>query len=120
MAVSIATKYQTYIKGGSYAAAWAMIAPQWKSGTGDGGYAQWAKDWADVAKSQGTLNFTLQTPSRDWQHWDPNLPTAVPGDYGRAFVIVVDYPWTSQSNAWDVLLILPTTAGDVWEVYILR
>ena len=124
MAVSIATKYQTYIKGGNYAAAWAMIAPQWKSGTGDGGYAQWAANWADIAKSQGAIDFELQTPSRDWQQWDPNwpapLPSILPGDYGRAFVIVVDYPWTSQTNDWDVLLILPTTTGDAWEVYILR
>jgi hypothetical protein len=124
MAVSIATKYQTYIKQGNYAAAWVMIAPEWKSTTGDGGYAQWAANWADIAKSRGTIDFELQSPSRDWQQWDPNypapLPSILPGDYGRAFVIVVDYAWTSQTNFWNVLLVLPTTTGNAWEVYILR
>jgi hypothetical protein len=117
MAVSVATRYQTFLKQGAYASAWAMLAPEGKS---DAAYALYQSEWAAVAKSSGPLDFSLGSVSHDWQSWDPNLPTQYHGNYGRAFIIVVDYPFTGSTNFWSVLLIMPTTDGATWEVCSLR
>lgn len=121
MVVSIATKYQTYIKQGDYAAAWAMLAPQTLDVTA--GYSSYATNWKDTVQSWGPVDFTLQAPTRDWQQWAgtiPPMPTLVPGDYGRAFVIEVDYPWSGVTNNWNVLLIVPTLDGKTWQICIVR
>jgi hypothetical protein len=48
------------------------------------------------------------------------LPKLFPGDFGRAYIIRIDYPWTGMTNDWDMLLIMPTTAGTTWEVCEVR
>jgi hypothetical protein len=115
MATSVATKYQTFIEQADYSKAWAMIAPGCRLA-----YEEFAKDWTDTASSWGPITFTLQAPSRDWIGADPNLPERVSGDYGRAFLIVVDYPFTTQTNQWSNLLVLPDVAGTTWQVCNLR
>jgi hypothetical protein len=113
MAVSIATKYQTYIKQGQWAKAWAMLSPEQRSG---GLYDVYSTNWSQILASWHTLAFTLGTPSHDWQSWDANMPAHVAGNFGRAFIINVDYTFTGQTNFWNVLLILPTIDGTSWTV----
>jgi len=115
MAVSIATRYQTYLKGGEWAQAWAMLSPEDKAGEP---YDVFVYNWAAIKESWHTLEFTLGTPTRDWQSWKP--ATSIAGDYGRAFIIQVEYPFTGQTNYWDVLLIMPTIDGTSWTVSEVR
>jgi hypothetical protein len=115
-AVSIATQYQTLIRQGNYAGAWAMLGPEQRSDS----YTTYQKDWTEIAKSWGSLDFTLGTVTHDWQSWDPTLPKTYAGDYSRAFIIVVDYPFTSQTNFWGELLVMPTVDETKWEVVFLR
>jgi hypothetical protein len=111
MAVSIATRYQTFLKQGDWAQAWAMLSPEDKAGEP---YDVFVYNWAAIKESWHTLDFTLGTPTHDWQSWNP--ATSVAGDFGRAFIIQVDYPFTGQTNYWDVLLIMPTIDGLSWTV----
>ena len=63
-------------------------------------------------------------PTHDWKSWsepDPGyLPRTYPGDYGRAFIIDVTYPFTGQTNLWDVLLVMPTIDGTSWTMSEVR
>lgn len=112
-AVSIATRYQTFLKNGQWAEAWAMLSPENKAAEP---YDVFVYNWAAVLKSWQTLDFTLDTPTHDWQSWDTTAPQRVAGNYGRAYLIRVNYPFTGQTNMWDVLLIMPTIDGTSWTV----
>ena len=63
-------------------------------------------------------------PTHDWKSWsepDPGyLPRTYSGDYGRVFIIDVTYPFTGQTNLWDVLLVMPTIDGTSWTVSEVR
>ncbi len=115
MAVSIATKYQGFLKQGEWAKAWAMLSPEGKAAEP---YDVFVYNWAAVKESWHTLDFTLGTASHDWQSWD--LANSIAGDHGRAFVIEVTYSFTGQTNYWDVLLIMPTIDGTSWTVSEIR
>jgi copper(I)-binding protein len=120
MAVSIATQYQTFLQQGDWAKAWAMLSPEDKAGEP---YDVFVYNWAAIKASWHTLDFTLGTPTHDWQNWDQATSIAarsISGDFGRAFVIQVTYPFTGQTNFWDVLLIMPTIDGASWTVSEVR
>lgn len=109
MAISVATKYQTLLNEGEWAKAWAMLSPESRQP-----YDDFSSNWAAVRESWHSLDFTLGTPTHDWQTWDVGQPIA--GNYGRAYIIEVTYPFTSQTNYWDVLLIMPTRDATTWTV----
>lgn len=72
---------------------------------------------AAVRELWHTLDFTLSAPTHDWQSWDcGTLPNFYQGDFGHAFIIHVTYPFTGQTNYWDVLLIMPTIDEASWTV----
>jgi hypothetical protein len=79
---------------------------------------------AAIKESWHSLDFTLLAPTHDWKSWsepDPGyLPRTYSGDYGRAFIIDVTYPFTGQTNFWDVLLVMPTIDGTSWTVSEVR
>ncbi len=111
MALSVATKYQTLIKQGAYAEAWAMLSPEDRAAWP---YGEFQADWEATRISWG-LDFTVGVPTHDWQSWNADLPTVCIGDYARAFLIRVDYPAQHLPSGWTMLLTMPASSGN-WEV----
>ena len=121
MAVSVATQYQTFLKQAEWAKAWAMLSPGRQS---DEPYDVFESNWAAIKESWHALDFTLLAPNHDWKSWwepDPGyLPRTYSGNYGRAFLIYVTYPFTAQTNFWSVLLVMPMIDGTSWTVTEVR
>jgi hypothetical protein len=121
MAVSVATQYQTFLKQAEWAKAWAMLSPGRQS---DEPYDVFESNWAAIKESWHALDFTLLAPNHDWKSWwEPDsgyLPRTYSGNYGRAFLIYVTYPFTAQTNFWSVLLVMPMIDGTSWTVTEVR
>ena len=120
----LAARYEAALVGSRWQAAWTMLAPQqpvrWQP------YSAFAAERAAFFHSVAG-RYSVKpaihdaTLIRQWAgpYDDPTTPIwpASP-DYDRAFIVQVDYPLLTQSNAFDVLLVAPDASGHwfIWQV----
>jgi len=116
-AISTVRAYQEDLVHGRLTNAWNLLAPEAKVFYHT--YSEFAAERTAFMKTT-TTSYTLGPPTHDWATSDPSLPRFYQGDFGRAFLVRVDWNAVPFTNAdWDLLLVMPNLQGE-WEVASVR
>jgi hypothetical protein len=109
-AIATARAYEDDLFSGHYQAAWNMLAPEYRSMWA---YGDFASNMSAVVRSNRT--YSLGEPSSDWVSINPELAGGYQGDFGRAFLIRVQWGQQPQAGTWPIMILFPNAAG-VWVV----
>lgn len=116
-AISTVRAYQDDLVHGRLTNAWNLLAPEARVFYHT--YSEFAAERMAFMTTT-TTSYTLGPPTHDWATSDPSLPSFYQGDFGRAFLVRVDWNAVPFTNAdWDMLLVMPNLQGE-WEVASVR